>query len=158
MALCCYAQAPIIEFSGFYDGYWGEWHGGDNYLAKGTYNDFIAYKSGIHPSEYYFKLKFNVTDAVNGEIPKKERKRRLKNKEWYEYEGTIEFYLNEKFSTLKSWVVDFGRMGWSFPRRNQNGTTKIEVPCKIRIAPYKDKPRVYNVWFDNFGIAFIINS
>jgi len=158
LSFVVYSQAPIVEFGSYYDSYWGEWHGGDNYKAKGTYNDFVAYWYINHPSEYYFKLTFNVPNAINGEVPKKERKRRLKNNQWYEYEGTIEFYLNDNISTVKQWVMNFGKIGRGYPYRNIGNNIRIEYPCKIRIAPYKDNPRTYNIFFDKFGIAFIINS
>lgn len=153
------AQAPVVRFSSFYDGYWGEWHGGDRYKATGTYNDFVVYHEYNHPSKYYYKIKFNVPNANNGEIPKKEKKRRLKNNEWYEYEGTIEFYLNENYSLVEHWIEGFGKIGNNVPYRNGGKYNILKTyPCTIKIAPYKDSPRTYNVYFDKFGIAFIINS
>lgn len=126
-----------------------------HYKAIGKYNDFIVYRDVNHPSEYYFRLSFNGTDAMNGTVPPQIRKNHLKENETYKYEGTVEFYLDDKTSTAKEWVKVFAKNENQPYRSNRN--IRKTYQCTVYIAPYKDNPREYIVAFNELAIGFTID-
>lgn len=156
-----------IKVCGYYDGYWGEWE--DAYCTNlygmldtslpylnvyGNYSGFCTYQNTAHPSNYSFK--FQITNYT---IPdKKTKKEHLKNGKWYEYSGTVEYYVNEELPTIKEILKRrsfFGR----FPSISQsNGTKKRNVNATIQIAPYKDHPKVYNIWFEGVAVGIDLNT
>lgn len=85
-------------------------------------------------------------------VDKKERKRHLKNKEWYVYEGTVEYYVNDIFPTADALAKDC-RLVIPNPRIDNSPSVKRQAKCTIKIAPYKKKPEVWNIYFDNIGIG-----
>ncbi len=160
-----FAQNGLTNANCFYDGFWGEWFNTQSwnghyskchYKAIGKYNDFIVYRDVNHPSEYYFKLSFNETDAVSGIVSlHKTRNKRLKDNENYKYEGTIEFYLDDKTSNAKEWVKVFAKNENQPYRSNRN--IRKNYQCTVYIAPYKDNPREYIVAFNELAIGFTID-
>lgn len=144
------AQIPIEGVSSFYNGFWGEWKSAyPPMLANGRYDNLVLYPKGNHPSDYCVQLKI---EGFNDNISKKEKKRRIKSNESYQYNGTIELYLADTAPNLLDWVKNFG--GISTPNANYHGATKISYPAIIRIKPYKDNPECYMVFFNNMGVAF----
>lgn len=152
LSVIAYSQSPIEAFCRNIDGYWGEWFFGNHYNAKGKYNDMIIYESNLHPSEY--SIRIIIDDYV--EIPKKERKRRFKANEYYTYNGTVEFYLDERVSSVNHWLKQCG--AYSMPNKYSPNSKKVAQSAKIRIAPYKDVPEVYFITFDNGGFAISLRT
>ena len=150
ISTCCYLN-----------GYWGEWKSHttrygfgipntNEYNLYGGYSGFIIYKKGTHPSEYIFKFQAYAYSTPD----KKTIKEHRKNNVWYEYPGIVEYYVTEDFPT-----IDGILKVWQFPQFNCNSGS-IGNPCvkrvaaaKIKIAPYKKRPQVYNIWFDDVGVA-----
>lgn len=153
-----FSQAQIGYCSRYIDGYWGDWFPVSSYdtpRVEGTYGNFVIY-TGSHPSRYCVKV---CIHNFNDKIDKKEKKRRIKEELFYEYNGTIEFYLNDYDgnTTIEDWVAHWnGRMPakYSHDRLTGKEAKKVTYPAKINIAPYKDNPTTYNVFFDKYGIAF----
>lgn len=147
--LPCYTYSQIKTCE-YYDGYWGYWQ--DHYYVgiHGNYSGFIFYYTKEHPSEYSFKF------AINSYVQpdKQEIKRHWKNKEWYEYTGVVEYYLDEENPTIKDVLKK-----WKFPVIHKKySTQKKIVKAIIKIAPYKNHPKVYNFWFDGVGFAIDLNN
>lgn len=143
------AQIPIRGVSAYIQGYWGEWKDCLPFmLAKGNYANLVLYSEGKHPSDFCVHLKI---DNFPAKIDKKEKKRRIKKDESYQYNGTIEFYLSETNTNVLDWVKSFGIMT-SDP--SFKGAYKVSYPAIIKIKPYKDNPELYMVYFNNMGIAF----
>lgn len=78
---------------------------------------------------------------------------------FYEYNGTIEFYLltKDSLSTTKQWVYNWSSRNF-IPQKDYKifPTKKIEYPAIIKIEPYKDLPTTYNIFFDGYGITFLV--
>ncbi|MCM1440953.1 MAG: hypothetical protein NC131_17395 [Roseburia sp.] len=150
-SIVAYAQAPIEAFCRNIDGYWGDWFPGSHYNVKGNYGNMVVYENGLHPSEYSIK----ITLDGYADVDKKERKRRLKAKEFYNYNGTVELYLSNRVPSVEHWLKQCGV--YSMPNK-ENSSKKIVRQAKIKVAPYKDKPQTYFVYFDNGGFAISIEQ
>ncbi len=149
-----------ISTNSYYNGYWGQWKSHTTrytyfppyykYSLNGGYSGFIIYSRGDHPSEYIFKF-----DIYGYWVPdKKEKKEHIKNNEWYEYSGFVEYYVTEKYPTIEAVLKTY-----QFPYFNSgsgsegNPCARRKTSAKIQIAPYKNHPKVYNIWFDGVGVA-----
>ena len=147
-----------IKTSSWYDGYWGEWRSHyKEYKIYGNYSGFIVYKNGDHPSEFIFKFNINMFDFL--EPPKKIKKQMIELNKWYKYPGTVEYYVTESYPTITAVLRTFG-----FPYFNSNsGSTgnpcvKRTADATIQIAPYKDHPECYNIYFDDVAVAISLNG
>ena len=156
-----------IKVAAYYDGYWGEWE--ETYqtyfngkldptfpylTVYGNYSGFCTYQSTAHPSTYSFK--FQITNYTAPD--KKTKKEHLKNGKWYEYSGTVEYYVNEKFPTIKD-RLKISTMFGRFPSVSPSYEAKKRiVNATIQIAPYKDHPKVYNIWFEGVGVGIDLGT
>lgn len=130
----------------YINNYWGNWHGTGNYVFEGSLNHFIIHDKFEHPSKYIMKVDI---DGMTIEANKKNRKERVKSNSWYEYAGTVEYYTEVTFE-------NFGNLIELWPQPNSPNTSKGKkhiAKATIRIAPYKDTPRVYNIFFEGYGLA-----
>lgn len=87
---------------------------------------------------------------------KKVRKENLKSDTWYEYEGWVEFYLDNENPTIKSVLEQY-----YFPLIEPgigNNTHLIHVPALIKIAPYKKAPEHFEIFFDNVGLGITFDE
>ena len=156
-----------IKVCAYYDGYWGEWeeaYQSDLYgmlnptlpylKIYGNYSGFCTYQNTVHPSNYSFK--FQITNYT---IPdKKTKKEHLKSGKWYEYSGTVEYYVNEELPTIKD-ILKRGSIVGRFPTISQSyGTYRRIANATIQIAPYKDYPQVYNIFFDGVGVGIDLQT
>lgn len=150
-SFCVFAQSQI-KTCVYYDGYWGSWKGGYMCLY-GNYGGIIFYQRGTHPSEWQWKFTIN-----NYVTPSKDDiKYHYKNNIWYEYTGTFEYYISDEYQSIKQMFKEYG-----YPAVNPT-IHRVEIgetPCvkrtssaTIKIAPYKNHPQVYNIWFDGVGFA-----
>ena len=162
------------NFACCYDGYWGNW-GSCSAQMQGSYNGFILYQPWEHPSNYYFSF-----DIDNRTPPtKKEVKEHFKKKIWWEYTGTVEYYVCDVYPTIKDCFKAFDRPLMKSDLESseysnklsvlratrirqqgsfvEKGLTKRTARATIKIAPYSHKtlkPKCYNIWFEDvcFGI------
>ena len=149
-----------IKTNSWHDGYWGEWKSHTTrynyfpptfeYSLYGGYSGFIIYKKGAHPSEYIFKF-----EANSYQIPdKKTIKEHYKNNVWYEYSGTVEYYVTESYPTIAAVLRTYG-----FPYFNCNSgydgnpCVKRTANATIKIQPYRKHPECYNINFDDVAVA-----
>jgi len=150
----CNAQ---ISTCAYYDGYWGEWkqqyytysrHSW--YKLYGNYSGFIVYYDYRHPSEYIFKFQ------IDRFVPpsKEEIKKHWKNNLWYEYDGYVEYFIDKDYPNIKTALKRFSFAFISSSSYN----TKRTARAKIKIAPYKKHPKVYNIFFEDVGIAIDLES
>lgn len=156
-----------IRVNGYFDGYWDEWE--ETYHTDlygtldptlpymkiyGNYSGFCAYTNNTHPSTYFFK--FQISNYY--EPDKKTRKEHLNHNVWYDYNGSVEYYVNNELPTIKDIMKRgsiFGRIPTISPSQ---ATRKRTVNAKIQIAPYKDHPRIYNIWFEDVGVAIDLGT
>lgn len=149
-----------ISTCSWHDGYWGQWKSHTTrytyispsyeYDIYGSYSGFIIYKKGDHPSEYIFKFQTDSYTAPD----KKTINYHMKNELWYEYSGFVEYYVTEQYPTITAILRAF-----EFPKFNCNSGSdgnpcvKRTARATIKIAPYKKRPKCYNIYFDNIGVA-----
>lgn len=160
-----------IKICAYYDGYWGEWedayifslYGGRNTVDEslpylkiyGNYSGFSTYANTDHPSAYMFK--FQISNYLAPD--KKTKKHHLKSNEWYEYSGVVEYFVKDEHDTIK----DILKRGSAFGRipaiqSTWSGARKRTAKATIKIAPYKDHPRVYNIWFEGVAVGIDLNT
>jgi len=171
----CFCFSQEMKFCFNYDGYWGDWKSCYLwYKIYGSYDGFLIYKNGEHPSDYFFNFEIDNRIAPS----KKEVKEHTKSNTWWEYTGTVEYYVCDVYPTIKDCFKQFGRPLFKSDletteysnklsvlratRIRQQGSfvvkglTKCTARAKIKIAPYSHKtlkPKVYNIWFDNVGFG-----
>ena len=86
-------------------------------------------------------------------VDKKEKKRRIKSKQWYEYRGTVEFFTDTHYTSTREVVSR-----WPYVSSATDSNTKLNTKtATIKIQPYKKKPLVYNIFFEGFGIGIQLN-
>lgn len=150
-------QAQIkFSFAQFINGYWGEWSNSYQYQSynntylvhyyfKGTYTDFIVFKSSNHPSNYIARVAISNEEAVNKILFSTDktfaqaRKKALKENTWYEFDGYIEYYALDGESFIKSFPSTVSSADDKHKRKREAVT--------IRIHPFKKKPSFYNIFF-----------
>lgn len=88
---------------------------------------------------------------------KDERKFHQKNDVWYEYTGWVEYTVNDDYPTAAD-LSKWKKFVLPEPRYDITPTVTRKTTCKIRIAPYKKHPEVYNVLFDNIAVAVSISG
>ena len=152
-----------IRTNVYFDGYWGKWE--NQWLSSlfsstpvkmyydlyGDESGFIVYDKGDHPSQYVFK--FQIDNYVQ---PTKQQKKEKYNKhEWYEYSGTVEYFVIEDNPTIKDILKKFGFPLYNKDTQDNNGNFSVKrvADATIKIAPYKKHPEVYNIWFDDVAVG-----
>lgn len=150
MLLLLSTVAMAFRGSLFINGYWGQWEDLSWHFAISGYsNNFVLHERGEHPSNYFVHV------AINNFVPptKDEKKYHIKNNLWYEYTGTVEYFVDEASPTIES-LLKSGWIAWSITSANEiSHHVKRTASATIKIAPYKDNPQTYNVFFDNVGFA-----
>lgn len=145
-----------IRANACFDNYWGEWEDlGTVAKIKGNYDGFIIYIDKEGPWEYRFK--FTINNMMFPE--KKQRKKDIKTDTWYTFRGTVEYYISDDYPTILSLFRGHKRF-MLLPAKLTSGrpTKKITSRATIKIAPFKDLPQTYNIWFDNVGVAINLNG
>lgn len=138
------------------NGYWSNWvyrsmmvYGRYSSIQIGGYNDDYRL---CEPWDYSFKFTINNYHAPT----KKELKYHYKNNIWFEYSGTVEYWVNDEYPTIEAVFRNF-----KWPAIAQTGKTiraKRTAKAIIRIAPYKKHPKIYNIIFDNVGFAIDLKN
>ena len=151
-----YSQSVEFQYNTLINGYWREWKG-TSYKLQGTWQEFVIFKEFDHPSNYIMKITISYLP-----YDKKEIKKKLKNKEWFVYTGTVEYFVctgkNCKHALcygtqldLQTWPV------WTFGATDNNILKKI-VPATIKMnKPIEKKgSKIINIFFDNQGIGIAL--
>lgn len=159
LLLCLPARALELALSVNYDGSWTAWKSYNNFQINGSYMGFVL---GLNDGTFLFKFTISDTSepsssggSVGGfvtgiqEIPSK-------SKEWLEYDGTVEYYICDEYMSLYSLFskhreAQFITKVWG--EMNNRPVKLIKSKAKIKIAPYRKRPQVYNLWVDNVGFA-----
>ena len=154
-----YAHAQISTCA-YYDGYWGEWKkqyteflysSNSSYIKiYGNYSGFIVYNTSSHPSEYTFKFQIDSYTIPTKELLKYHRKNNI----WFEYTGYVEYFIDNSYPTIKEALRIFGFAYVS----NNPSAIKRTAKARIKIAPYKDHPIVYNIFFEDVGIGIDLGT
>lgn len=133
---------------------WYPWEKGSYVVQSGTYNQFSVHSYFEDSSHFYFRVTID-----NFSIPdKKTRKARLKNDEWYEYTGYIEYWIDDEHMNFLSCIsgrsVPIAACPWV--KFDKTPSIVKKSPATIKIAPYEKYPVTYNLWFEGIGFAFFI--
>lgn len=148
----CFAQ---IKTCAYYDGYWGNWKTWYNtWSIRGSYAGFILYLQGVHPSNYSFKFVIDSYSPPSKDVLKAHRKAN----QWFEYTGTVEYYVIESYPTIKDLLKHDGFPYWCPANVKTQPIAKRVTRAKIKIAPYKTHPQVYNIWFDGVGVGIDMDT
>lgn len=159
MILILYSLSSSAQLSTcvYYNGYWGDWKNqfgpisGNYYQLYGNNSGFIVYGNNSHPSEYVFKFQIDNYTPPTKETIKYHRKNNL----WYEYQGSVEYFINNDYPTIKKALTSF----YNFPCVcNKTENIKKTARATIKIAPYKKHPKVYNIFFEDVGIAIDLGT
>lgn len=154
MATNAFSQDSHIYTCAYFDGYWSDWEITAASI-KGDYNGFIIYLSSEGPWNYRFK--FTVDNMTFPD--KKQRKKDIKNGNFYVFSGTVEYYISDdEPSVLENFRRNRGP--YFVPAKLANGrpTKKITSKATIKISPFKNLPRNYNIFFDNVGFGINLNG
>lgn len=151
--VCSFAIPAIGQISTCtnINGYWGKWIQPWGIEVTGNVDDFVIYPDGFHPSDYYFRVVI-----TNYNQPTKEEMRLHKKKNmWYTYTGYVEYFVSinsrGNWDTVDSVVRGFPNNGGRAARASFG--KKKTSKATIKIEPYKKSPRVYNIWFEGYGVG-----
>ena len=142
---------PTIDLCTCVDGIWSPWK---SFYATiyGNYSQISAFREGHHPSEFIWRVTIN-----NFYKP-------YKATDWLEFSGTMEYYITDEFPNAKSQFLDWRQKGFVVVPWEHN-VSKGEMPCVkktskaiIKIAPYKKRPKVYNIFFEDVAFAIDLNN
>lgn len=146
-----------IKRCAYFDGYWSDWKFDSqiNWTIRGSYSGFSIYPKEAGPWDPWFKFTINnfyMPDA-------KTRKQNVKYGHWYEFTGFVEYYISDDY--ISAYQLFKSSRGAAFINPKQpdgRPTKKVTSQAKIKIAPYKDHPTVYNIWYDNVGLGIDLNN
>lgn len=163
------SNAQNVELAHYYDGYWSSHWESYDYLVivNGTYNKFCLHLYSVHPSEFFFKVSISNPSKYSDQ----EIRQRYKSKEWLVYKGVVEYYVTDKYPTIKDVLkgiqkheLAWGWIGGDYNTKEDDAkrfggiAVKRTAEAEVRIKPYRknEKGRVYNIFFDDVGIAIRI--
>lgn len=157
LASICIVATAQIKLSCYFDGYWSAWHAYRSSI-RGGYDGFILYNPSDGPWYPFFKFTIN-----NYYIPsdKGTRNNNIKNNRWYEFSGTVEYYICDDFPSAYQGFKKYREPVLIDPKRTQDEgrpVKKITSRATIKIAPFKDHPKVYNIWFENVGYGIDLGN
>lgn len=152
-----------FNYSKCINNYWGRWYSSAPsvdihcYNISGSYSNFIIHHRDLHPSQYMMKV---IINNMVIETNKKKKKQRIKSQQWYEYTGIVEYYTYTTFENFSSIIENWpngDNNEWQGAPNTSNGK-KHTVNAIIKIAPYKNKPQCYNVFFEGIGLGLSLNQ
>lgn len=127
--------------------YWNKWERAYSVGVYGNYSGFSLSYSGDANWDWYFKFQIDNYVAPT----KEELKRHQKLDLWFVYFGTVEYYVTDKYPTIEAVMRASG--AHLLPPYGSEHRVKRTARATIKIAPYKKRPKVYNIYFDNVGYA-----
>lgn len=164
LLFCLFLANSYAQFAGDTDffktaasvgGYWSKWDMHytylDDYEITGYYRSIVLYKKGQHPSKFFFKF---TIDSSQKQPDRKEIKKHYKTNTYYEYKGTAEYYRTDQYPTAESQLSKNNIFVVGPPQPGEKKPVVKQVSeAKIIILPYKETPRVYNIFFDGIGFG-----
>ncbi|NDV83540.1 hypothetical protein [Bacteroides sp. 51] len=131
------------------DGIWGEWK--EQYGVMVIEDaGLIIYSKHNHPSDYVFRLQLL---NYQGKANKKDRKRKIKNEQFYEYQGTVELFTFYEDANTNESAKNFTEQSLGHTASKKEAAKKITLPATIKIQPRRKGSDIYYIFFDSFGMA-----
>lgn len=133
-----------------YKGSWSNWELIYGDISK--YSDGSGYALNSNGLIYF---SFKITSLLP--TTKEELKEHLKTGEWIEVNGWVEYYVND----MKPTAADVAKTSYFVipnPRKDKTPNARRMASATIKIAPYKNKPEVYNIWFDGIGVGLDVRG
>lgn len=154
MSISCTCSAQI-KLAGYFDGFWSSWGEDSRTQVYGNYEGFIIHTQEDGPWNYRFKFEIDNFNVPN----KKQRKKDIKKEKWYVFSGTVEYYISEGYpSALEMFRMNKGPSLHPSKLNNGRPTKKIISKATIKVAAFKDLPKVYNIWYDNVALGIDLNT
>jgi len=138
-----------VKRATYIDGIWGEWKEQYGVMVLED-TGLIIYSKHNHPSNYVFRLR--LLD-YQGKSNKKDRKRKMKNGQFYEYHGTVEFFIFYEGVNMNEATKSFIEQSLGYTASKQEATKQITLPATIKIQPQRKGSDIYNIFFNGFGMA-----
>lgn len=155
--LGAYSQVSMST-SAYVKGYWTDWKG-SYYRVTLQYTKTDASFTGMEirlldkqPWDWCFKFEIDNYKKVGKEI----RRIHMKNNSWYEYSGWVEYYVCDDYPTIQKVLERY-----QFPHIQPTGDSaraKRRARATIKIAPYENVPKCYNIYFDNIGVGLSFSA
>ncbi len=122
----------------------------------GNYYGIMCY--GKDQGKWAPFFKFNITSGKEN-IPTSDRQRKqdVKAGKWYTCQGTVEYYVTDRYPTMKSIFKEYKEVRFVQPKEGAV-QKKIVSNATIKIQAFEDHPVVYNIYFDNIGVAFHLGN
>ena len=142
-----------------YKGSWSSWKSWDDPYTKGSISKYgtgdsrtgLCFKSrgGIQYFSFYIP---------NYKLPtKKQRNEHMESGKWFEYSGYVNYYVNDKYPTAEA-LAKSNTLVIPDPRIDKTPNAQRQTRAIINIAPFKHKPEVFNVVFDDIAIGIDIRE
>ena len=159
--MCVFANAdyhdeyPYIKTCLYKTNYWTDWTEYSSEIFCGSWSQITVcyYNFGnVNTSCFDFRLTID-----NFSIPdERTREQHLNNGSWYEYSGTIEYWIDDEHMDFISCCNYTQLPSRAIPCKKHDNTPSIikKSHAKIQIAPYESYPQTYNIWFEGVGFAF----
>lgn len=151
---------PML-FSYYMDGYWSNWESNPSYHGQGGIKNMVLYNGDEHPSVFLLRVQTDNYTTPS----KKEIKEHIKNKTWFEYTGTVEYWVSEEYPTIKDALKRPGHFLVTHPDSRignfKNSGSKVKRTAKaiIKCQLYENGvPKVINLWFDHIGYGIHIQQ
>lgn len=166
----CNAKTPTLKTCANVHGYWTQWQTRNIYYSLlGTSSDelrmMIRYNTSTgsfigmefrksYSNEWDWCFKFEMDNYYR--TTKKERKAHTKTNQWYEYSGWVEYYVTDDYPTIEK-VLEVYKFPMIEPK-GQTSRAKRRARATIKIAPYKNEPECFNIYFDGVGVGISFNK
>jgi len=161
-------SANAVRYNLYYDGMWHGWDDVIGYSVSGYYANFYLYNRADGFSNYVLRVTINDYK----EPDKKIKKMLIKNNQWIEFDGTVEYFICDDYPTAydifknrRHYYYGLAHYGlnliyWNYrdEQWNQRPTVRVKKGCKVRIAPFKKRPEMLNVSWENVGLGINLND
>lgn len=164
LVLCATIEMPAqIRTCCFFDDFWSEWTPSESFKVQGDFNSFIVYDENDGPWGYFLKLTIDNFAPV----PKKQRKKDLKQKDVvkYEYTGKVEYYLPDYGGAPNTTIYDlfkYAKRPFFWPKENKDESApkikKVVSNATIKVYRYENTPQYYVIYFDKVGAGFYLDK
>lgn len=134
-----------------YKGEWSGWRNASGEIQHYTDDSGIILKSPGGKTYFSFQISNYVAPT------KKQLKEHQKSGQWFEYDGTVEYMVNDQYPDAEA-LAKASRFVIPNPRVDQTPSVMRRTTCKIKIEPYENTPSNYNVYFDNIGVAISVQG
>ena len=137
----CFAQEVTFN----YRGYWSKWERAIGEVS--AYQDGSGLILSVNGNTYFKFMISNYTPPTRAEID-----RHREQNQWFEYYGTVDYYVNDSYPTAEDLAKS---CCFVIPNAREDLTPSVmrHASARIRVEPYKNNPKNYNIFFDNIGVA-----